>query len=227
MSSLTGKVKGSVKNSKSKASVDIHANESNESVGIVIRVMTAVVDIKFPSGKVPKILNALESKEIYNEKKLILEVSQHISDSIVRCMHFDSTDGLSRNDEFIDTGAPISVPVGRATLGRVFDVLGNPIDNCGPLSKSDYSIKPIYSEVPKLTDQKVTTEILVTGIKVIDLLRHTLKVEKVGLFGGAGVGKTVLIMELIHNIAKAHSGVSVFAGVGERTREGKMICIMK
>ncbi|CAI26975.1 F0F1 ATP synthase subunit beta [Ehrlichia ruminantium] len=218
MSSLTGKVKGRAR--KIKGDADIRINESTENVGLVIRVMTAVVDIKFPSGKVPKILNALESKEIYNGKKLVLEVSQHISDSIVRCIALDSTDGLSRNDEFIDTGAPISVPVGRATLGRVFDVLGNPIDNCGPLTKSDYSIKPIYSEVPKLTDQKVTTEILVTGIKVIDLLAPYLKGGKVGLFGGAGVGKTVLIMELIHNIAKAHKGVSVFAGVGERTREG-------
>ena len=222
MSSLANKAKGKVKSSKSKNSMrDTQVVDAlNENVGLVVRVMTAVVDIKFANGKIPRILNALKSKEIYNGRKLILEVSQHISDNIVRCIALDGTDGLSRNDKFIDTGAPISVPVGRGTLGRVFDVLGNTIDECGPLEESSYIIKPIYSESPKLTDQRIATEVLVTGIKVIDLLAPYLKGGKVGLFGGAGVGKTVLIMELIHNIAKAHKGVSVFAGVGERTREG-------
>ena len=219
MSNLASKGKIKVKNS-SKSSSSTQTDELQKNVGLVVRVMTAVVDVKFNSGKVPKILNALESQEVYNGKKLVLEVSQHISDNIVRCIALDSTDGLSRDDKFIDTGSPISVPVGRATLGRVFDVLGNTIDNRGPLVDSGYSVKPIYSEIPKLTDQKIATEILVTGIKVIDLLAPYLKGGKVGLFGGAGVGKTVLIMELIHNIAKAHKGVSVFAGVGERTREG-------
>ena len=220
MSGLANKAKSKGKSGKSKSNVNTQVDELSDGIGLVVRVMTAVVDIKFDSGKIPKILNALESKKFYNGKKLVLEVSQHISDNIVRCIALDSTDGLSRNDEFIDTCAPISVPVGRGTLGRVFDVLGNTIDDCGPLEESKYVIKPIYSEIPKLTDQKIATEILVTGIKVIDLLAPYLKGGKVGLFGGAGVGKTVLIMELIHNIAKAHRGVSVFAGVGERTREG-------
>ncbi|MFV9839064.1 MAG: F0F1 ATP synthase subunit beta [Aaplasma endosymbiont of Hyalomma asiaticum] len=188
--------------------------------GNAVRVMPAVVDVEFAHGAVPEILHALESKRDYQGKKLVLEVAQHLGDGVVRCVAMGSTDGLSRGDEFIDTGAPISVPVGRKTLGRVFDVLGNPIDECGDLCVAGDEMRPIHSQAPKLSEQRVATEILVTGIKVIDLLAPYLKGGKVGLFGGAGVGKTVLIMELISNIARAHKGFSVFAGVGERTREG-------
>ncbi|KJV68788.1 F0F1 ATP synthase subunit beta [Candidatus Neoehrlichia procyonis] len=190
-------------------------------IGVVVRVMPAIVDLKFKDGQIPAILNALKSKLDYNGKKITLEVAQHISGCMVRCIAIESTDGLSRGDEFFDTGYPISVPVGKQVLGRVFDVLGNTIDGNGDLSSSqDSSTRSIYSPPPALVDQKVATEVLTTGIKVIDLLAPYLKGGKVGLFGGAGVGKTVLIMELIHNIAKAHKGFSVFAGVGERTREG-------
>ena len=185
-----------------------------------MRVMPAVVDVEFDHGNMPEILHALKSEKDYQGKKLVLEVAQHLGDGVVRCVAMGSTDGLSRGDKFLNTGAPISVPVGRKTLGRVFDVLGNPIDECGDLCVGDDEIRAIHSRAPELSEQKVATEILVTGIKVIDLLAPYLKGGKVGLFGGAGVGKTVLIMELISNIAKAHKGFSVFAGVGERTREG-------
>ncbi|WP_339045524.1 F0F1 ATP synthase subunit beta [Candidatus Mesenet endosymbiont of Agriotes lineatus] len=188
-------------------------------IGKVIKVTQAVVDVKFDDA-LPKILNALKSKMDYNDKKLILEVSQHIGDNIVRCIAMGSTDGIARDDEFIDTGTPMSVPVGRGTLGRIFDVTGQIIDGCELPAKNKFCMRPIYSDPPSLVDQKVTDDILVTGIKVIDLLAPYLKGGKIGLFGGAGVGKTVLIMELINSIAKAHKGFSVFAGVGERTREG-------
>ncbi len=194
-------------------------NIDKNSVGKVTKVTQAVIDIKFDSA-LPKILNALESKLDYNGKRLILEVSQHIGDNVVRCIAMDSTDGVARDDEFTDTGSPISVPVGRATLGRIFDVVGKIIDGHEPLVEGTFHIRPIHSSPPSLIDQKVTDDVLVTGIKVIDLLAPYLKGGKIGLFGGAGVGKTVLIMELINNIAKAHKGFSVFAGVGERTREG-------
>lgn len=195
------------------------SSSSSVGVGKAVRVMPAVVDIEFSDGGVPEILCSLKSNKEYQGKKLVLEVAQHLGDGMVRCVAMGSTDGLSRGDEFVSTSAPISVPVGRETLGRVFDVLGNPIDGLEDLS-SAVERRSIHSSAPKLSEQRVATEILVTGIKVIDLLAPYLKGGKVGLFGGAGVGKTVLIMELISNIARAHKGFSVFAGVGERTREG-------
>ncbi|QXK91899.1 F0F1 ATP synthase subunit beta [Neoehrlichia mikurensis] len=199
----------------------IQKQSITNAIGEVVKVMPAIVDVKFKNDQVPAVLNALKSKLDYNGKKITLEVAQHISGGVVRCIAIESTDGLSRGDEFVDTGYPISVPVGRQVLGRIFDVLGNTIDGCGDLPLiQNSSVRPIYSSPPLLVDQKVATEVLTTGIKVIDLLAPYLKGGKVGLFGGAGVGKTVLIMELIHNIAKAHEGFSVFAGVGERTREG-------
>ncbi|MCA4774701.1 F0F1 ATP synthase subunit beta [Wolbachia endosymbiont of Mansonella ozzardi] len=187
-------------------------------IGRTVKVTQAVVDLKF-EGELPKIFNALKSKLKYKGKELVLEVSQHIGDNIVRCIAMDSTDGVSRDDEFFDTGVPISVPVGRSTLGRIFNVVGELIDECGSL-KGKYDLEPIHRTPPSFTEQRIQEEVLVTGIKVIDLLAPYLKGGKIGLFGGAGVGKTVLIMELINNIAKAHKGFSVFAGVGERTREG-------
>ncbi|WP_333022986.1 F0F1 ATP synthase subunit beta [Wolbachia endosymbiont of Pentidionis agamae] len=189
-----------------------------ENIGKVVKVTQATVDLEFEK-ELPKILNALRSKSKYNKRELTLEIAQHVGDNVVRCIAMDSTDGISRGDEFIDTGAPISVAVGRATLGRIFNVVGEVIDECGPL-KGEYSLQEIYKKSPSFTEQKIQNEVLVTGIKVIDLLAPYSKGGKIGLFGGAGVGKTVLIMELINNIAKAHKGFSVFAGVGERTREG-------
>ncbi|CAN7941630.1 unnamed protein product, partial [Ixodes pacificus] len=186
--------------------------------GVVVRVVLAVVDVEFQSGVVPKITHALRGS-LSCGRELVLEVAQHVGDRVVRCIAIGGTEGLSRGDRFVDTGAPISVPVGREVLGRVFDVLGRPIDGLGDVSP-DVPRRQIYSQAPSLSEQKVATEVLVTGIKVIDLLAPYLKGGKVGLFGGAGVGKTVLIMELISNVAKAHKGFSVFAGVGERTREG-------
>jgi F-type H+-transporting ATPase subunit beta len=184
--------------------------------GIITQVMGAVVDVKFAGGKLPAILNALTTKN--DGKTLVLEVAQHLGESEVRTIAMDATDGLTRGQEVTDTGAAISVPVGRATLGRIMNVIGEPIDERGPVGHKQTA--PIHAAAPSFVDQSTKTEILVTGIKVIDLLAPYVKGGKIGLFGGAGVGKTVLIMELINNIAKAHGGVSVFAGVGERTREG-------
>ncbi len=184
--------------------------------GIITQVIGAVIDVKFPTGKLPSILNALHTQN--DGKTLVLEVAQHLGESEVRCIAMDATDGLTRGQAVVDTGAPISVPVGRATLGRIMNVVGEPIDERGPIGHTQVS--PIHAKAPEFTEQSTKTEILVTGIKVIDLLAPYVKGGKIGLFGGAGVGKTVLIMELINNIAKAHGGVSVFAGVGERTREG-------
>ncbi|MFN5351949.1 MAG: F0F1 ATP synthase subunit beta [Alphaproteobacteria bacterium] len=186
------------------------------STGFIKQVISAVVDVKFPGTQLPAILNALECEN--NGKKLIFEVSQHIGEDTVRAIAMDSTDGLVRGQEVRDLGAPISVPVGRETLGRIIDVIGNPIDEMGVIHAKKYA--PIHNSAPKLTEQATESVQLITGIKVIDLLTPYLKGGKIGLFGGAGVGKTVLIMELINNIAKAHGGFSVFAGVGERTREG-------
>ena len=184
--------------------------------GIITQVIGAVIDVKFPAGKLPSILNALTTQ---NEgKTLVLEVAQHLGENEVRTIAMDSTDGLMRGQDVIDTGSPISVPVGRETLGRIMNVVGEPIDERGPLGHKHTA--PIHAPAPSFVEQSTKTEILVTGIKVIDLLAPYVKGGKIGLFGGAGVGKTVLIMELINNIAKAHGGVSVFAGVGERTREG-------
>ncbi len=184
--------------------------------GIITQVTGAVIDVKFPSGHLPAILNALETKNHGN--RLVLEVAQHLGEGEVRTIAMDSTEGLTRGQEVSDTGSPISVPVGRETLGRILNVIGEPIDERGPVGHKQTA--PIHAKAPEFIDQSTKTEILVTGIKVIDLLAPYAKGGKVGLFGGAGVGKTVLIMELINNIAKAHGGFSVFAGVGERTREG-------
>ncbi|MEZ5691424.1 MAG: F0F1 ATP synthase subunit beta [Rickettsiales bacterium] len=184
--------------------------------GIITQVIGAVIDVKFPSGKLPAILNALTTQN--NNKTLVLEVAQHLGESEVRTIAMDSTEGLTRGQAVIDTGAPISVPVGRETLGRIMNVIGEPIDERGKIGNKQTA--PIHASAPEFREQATDTEILVTGIKVIDLLAPYVKGGKIGLFGGAGVGKTVLIMELINNIAKAHGGFSVFAGVGERTREG-------
>lgn len=184
--------------------------------GKVTRIISAVVDVEFENGQMPAILNALQCDN--NGKKLILEVASHLGERLVRTIAMDSTDGLARGVEVEDTGSPILVPVGEATLGRIMNVIGEPIDEKGPINSKE--LAPIHAPAPDLIDQATDTEILVTGIKVIDLLAPYSKGGKVGLFGGAGVGKTVLIMELINNVAKAHSGYSVFAGVGERTREG-------
>lgn len=183
--------------------------------GIVKQIIGVVVDVEF-QGALPEIYNALEIDN--NGKLLTLEVEQHIGSNMVRTIAMGTTDGLKRGDKVIDTGAAISVPVGKETLGRIFDVLGNPVDGLpAPKTKKRY---PIHRPAPAFTDQSTNTEILETGIKVVDLICPIVKGGKVGMFGGAGVGKTVIIMELIHNIAYAHGGYSVFAGVGERTREG-------
>lgn len=188
-----------------------------KSQGKVIQVVGVVVDVEFTGKHLPPINSALEAT--LNGQKLVLEVAQHLSESVVRTVALSSTDGLKRGDAVTDTGAPITVPVGKETLGRMFNVTGEPID--GITDGNTFSKKaPIHREPPKLDEQSGAIEILETGIKVIDLICPVTKGGKVGLFGGAGVGKTVLIQELINNIAKFHSGYSVFAGVGERTREG-------
>ena len=183
--------------------------------GHITQVIGAVVDVKF-DGELPEILTALECDNGGN--RLVLEVAQHLGESSVRTIAMDSTEGLKRGDEVKDTGAPIQVPVGPETLGRIVNVIGEPIDEKGQISTKENW--PIHRQAPSFNDQSTETEILVTGIKVIDLLAPYAKGGKIGLFGGAGVGKTVIIMELINNIAKAHGVFSVFAGVGERTREG-------
>jgi len=184
-------------------------------IGKITQIMSAVVDVKFETD-VPPILNALVCN--HEGRKIVLEVAQHLGDLTVRTIAMDSTDGLSRGIEVEDTGAQISVPVGREVLGRILNVIGEPVDEMGPVKAKKYA--PIHAKAPDFVDQATASEILVTGIKVIDLLAPYAKGGKIGLFGGAGVGKTVLIMELINNVAKAHGGFSVFAGVGERTREG-------
>ncbi|MCK0139559.1 F0F1 ATP synthase subunit beta [Aliiroseovarius sp. F47248L] len=183
--------------------------------GKITQVIGAVVDVQF-GDDLPAILNALTTDN--NGNKLVLEVAQHLGENTVRCIAMDASEGLVRGQEVTDTGAPISVPVGNATLGRILNVIGEPVDEKGPVKSKDS--RPIHGDAPAFDEQSTETEILTTGIKVIDLLAPYTKGGKIGLFGGAGVGKTVLIMELINNIAKVHSGVSVFAGVGERTREG-------
>ncbi len=184
-------------------------------VGRVTQVLGAVVDVQF-DGELPFIQNALTTT--IDDRTLVLEVAQELGERTVRCIAMDSTDGLVRGREVTDTGAPISVPVGPETLGRILNVIGEPIDERGPIETKKRF--PIHRDAPSFEEQATSAEILVTGIKVVDLLAPYLKGGKTGLFGGAGVGKTVLIQELINNIAKAHGGVSVFAGVGERTREG-------
>ena len=184
--------------------------------GTVIQVMGPVLDIRFPDDQLPQLLNAVEVPS--GDKVIVAEVAQHIGDNVVRCVAMSSTDGLSRGAEATDTGSPIRVPVGDACLGRVFNLLGQPIDNKEPVQGDDQW--PIHRPAPSYEEQEPATEILETGIKVIDLICPYAKGGKIGLFGGAGVGKTVLIQELIYNIATAHNGYSVFTGVGERTREG-------
>ncbi|RDC73169.1 F0F1 ATP synthase subunit beta [Rhodovulum sp. 12E13] len=186
-----------------------------ENKGKITQVIGAVVDVRF-DGELPDILNALETDN--NGKRLVLEVAQHLGENTVRAIAMDATEGLVRGQDVRNTGGPITVPVGDATLGRIMNVVGEPIDEKGEISANE--TRPIHAEAPTFAQQATTSEILVTGIKVIDLLAPYSKGGKIGLFGGAGVGKTVLIQELINNIAKVHSGYSVFAGVGERTREG-------
>jgi F-type H+-transporting ATPase subunit beta len=184
-------------------------------VGKITQVLGAVVDVQFPE-ELPAILNALHTR--VEDRTLVLEVAQHLGERTVRCIAMDTTDGLVRGQEVTDTGAGIAVPVGPGTLGRILNVIGEPIDERGPVkAEKTYTI---HREAPPFEEQATSAQILVTGIKVIDLLAPYLKGGKIGLFGGAGVGKTVTIQELINNVAKAHGGVSVFAGVGERTREG-------
>lgn len=184
--------------------------------GKVVQVIGPVIDIRFEDGHLPNLLNAVEIE--YAEKRLIVEVAQHIGNDVVRCIAMSSTDGLKRGIQAVDTGSSIKVPVGRKTLGRIFNLLGEPVDEF-PSPKTEEQW-PIHRPDPSYEEQQSTTEILETGIKVIDLIAPYAKGGKIGLFGGAGVGKTVLIMELINNIAKQHGGISVFTGVGERTREG-------
>jgi F-type H+-transporting ATPase subunit beta len=188
---------------------------ANNSVGRVTQVLGAVVDVQF-EGELPFIYNALTTK--IGDRTLVLEVAQELGEKTVRAIAMDMTDGMIRGQEVTDTGAGISMPVGQGTLGRILNVIGEPIDERGPVQATHHMT--IHREAPSFEDQAANAEILVTGIKVVDLLAPYLKGGKIGLFGGAGVGKTVLIQELINNIAKEHGGVSVFAGVGERTREG-------
>src|SRR3984957_12401939 len=183
--------------------------------GRISQVIGAVVDVQF-EGHLPAILNALETTNQGN--RLVLEVAQHLGESPVRTISMDTTEGLVRGQDVTDTGEPISVPVGDETLGRIINVIGEPVDEAGPVKTAQR--RAIHQPAPAYTDQSTEAEILVTGIKVVDLLAPYAKGGKIGLFGGAGVGKTVMIMELINNVAKAHGGYSVFAGVGERTREG-------
>ncbi|MCW2274240.1 F0F1 ATP synthase subunit beta [Rhodoblastus acidophilus] len=188
---------------------------ANQSKGRVTQVIGAVVDVKF-DGHLPEILNALETSN--NGNRLVLEVAQHLGENSVRCIAMDVSEGLVRGQEVTDTGAPITVPVGEECLGRIINVIGEPVDEAGPVVTAGK--RAIHQPAPSYAEQATEAQILETGIKVVDLLAPYAKGGKIGLFGGAGVGKTVLIMELINNIAKAHGGYSVFAGVGERTREG-------
>jgi len=188
---------------------------ASNNTGRVTQILGAVIDVQF-EGELPYIQNALTTK--VGDRTLVLEVAQEIGERTVRCIAMDTTDGMVRGAEVVDTGAAISVPVGPGTLGRILNVIGEPIDERGPVTAVSHM--PIHRDAPSFEEQSASAEILVTGIKVVDLLAPYLKGGKTGLFGGAGVGKTVLIQELINNIAKGHGGVSVFAGVGERTREG-------
>lgn len=195
-------------------------NTNDRSIGKIVQIIGAVVDIEFPKVKIPKIYSALKLvDELYqSDEEMIFEVQQHIGDGIVRAIIMGSSDGLSRGMQVVDTGKPITVPVGKATLGRIMNVLGQPIDEMGLINANEF--RPIHALAPNFSQISQVTELLETGIKVIDLLCPFAKGGKVGLFGGAGVGKTVNMMELIRNIATEHSGYSVFTGVGERTREG-------
>ena len=198
--------------------------KDNKQTGIVCQITGPVVDIRFDEGKLPSIFTAIAVTNPSiddRENNLVLEVMQHIGDNMVRAIAMDSTDGLYRGMKAVNTGSPITVPVGKETLGRIMNVTGDPVDHQGPINSEKK--EPIHKPAPAYVDLKGSDEILVTGIKVIDLLAPYMKGGKIGLFGGAGVGKTVLIMELINNIAKVHGGYSVFCGVGERTREGTQL----
>ena len=191
-----------------------------KNIGKIVQVIGAVVDVEFSDGHLPDILTALEIKNPNNSDApdLICEVAQHLGDGVVRTIAMDATEGLVRGMEAVDTGKPIMVPVGKASVGRILNVIGRPVDNMGPVNAEKYY--PIHRPAPSFTEQNTKVELLETGIKVVDLLVPFPKGGKMGLFGGAGVGKTVILMEMINNIAKQHGGSSVFAGVGERTREG-------
>ena len=191
------------------------ASAASNKAGRITQVIGAVVDVQF-DGHLPEILNALETTNQGN--RLVLEVAQQLGENTVRCIAMDTSEGLVRGQEVVDTGAPIAVPVGDGTLGRIMNVIGEPVDEAGPIPAE--TTRAIHQAAPTYAEQSTEAQILVTGIKVVDLLAPYAKGGKIGLFGGAGVGKTVLIMELINNVAKAHGGYSVFAGVGERTREG-------
>ncbi len=199
-----------------------NAGSSNESTGKVVQVIGPVVDLEFGEAHLPTIFNAVnitsEGFDVPNPIDIVVEVQQHLGEGRVRTVAMKSTDGLVRGMKAIDSGAPITVPVGKATLGRIMNVLGEPVDELGPINAEKHY--PIHRPAPPLKDQATSQEMFETGVKVIDLLQPFLKGGKTGLFGGAGVGKTVIIMELIHNVAQKHGGLSVFAGVGERTREG-------
>lgn len=192
----------------------------SKNTGKIVQVIGAVVDVEFPDGHLPEILTALEIKNPNNKDapELVCEVAQHLGDNVVRTIAMDATEGLVRGMEVVDTGKPIMVPVGKPSVGRILNVIGRPVDGLGPVEAEKYY--PIHREPPKFTDLNTKVELLETGIKVVDLLVPFPKGGKMGLFGGAGVGKTVILMEMINNIAKQHGGTSVFAGVGERTREG-------
>ncbi|MBP0014355.1 MAG: F0F1 ATP synthase subunit beta [Roseofilum sp. SBFL] len=197
------------------------ATSEQTSVGKIVQIIGPVIDAEFPSGKLPQVYNAIrvvKQNADGQERSVTCEVQQLLGGNQVRAVAMSATDGLTRGMDIVDLGAPISVPVGNITLGRIFNVLGDPVDEKGPVTSEDTS--PIHREAPKLTDLETKPSIFETGIKVVDLLAPYRRGGKIGLFGGAGVGKTVIIMELINNIAKAHGGVSVFGGVGERTREG-------
>ena len=192
----------------------------SENIGKIVQVIGAVVDVAFPDGHLPNILTALEIKNPNNSDApdLICEVAQHLGDDVVRTIAMDATEGLVRGMDVVDTGKPIMAPVGSASLGRIMNVVGRPVDEMGPIKAEKYL--PIHREAPSFVEQNTSVELLETGIKVVDLLVPFPKGGKMGLFGGAGVGKTVILMEMINNIAKQHGGISVFTGVGERTREG-------
>ncbi|EOA88366.1 uncharacterized protein SETTUDRAFT_27183 [Exserohilum turcica Et28A] len=192
------------------------ASTDSQKVGKIHAVIGAICDVKFEGDQLPAILNAITTQN--GDQKLVLEVAQHLGENIVRCIAMDGTEGLVRGAKAVDTGAPISIPVGNGTLGRIMNVTGDPIDERGPIKTDKYA--SIHADPPEFTEQSTSAEVLVTGIKVVDLLAPYARGGKIGLFGGAGVGKTVFIQELINNIAKAHGGFSVFTGVGERTREG-------
>ncbi len=189
---------------------------STKNIGKVVQVIGPVLDIRFQDGQLPELLSAIEIQN--GDRKIVAEVAQHIGDNVARCVSMNATDGMVRGLDAVDTGGPITVPVGDKCLGRIFNLLGQPIDE--KPAPEDVERWPIHRQPPSFEEQETSTEILETGIKVVDLIAPYAKGGKIGLFGGAGVGKTVLIMELINNVAKQHGGLSVFAGVGERTREG-------